>query len=63
MQKLTKVANMHDGVKPRLKEDEDSNELVDVDIVIEGEEKPEAQFSKFCHRVPMNEQQDQTRVE
>jgi hypothetical protein len=54
---------MHDGVKPRLKEDEDSNELVDVDIVIEGEEKPEAQFSKFCHRVPMNEQQDQTRVE
>jgi hypothetical protein len=54
--KLTEVADVHDGVKPRLHEDEDSDELVDVDVVVERQQEAEAQFAKFCHGVPVNEQ-------
>ena len=49
---------MHDSVEPGLKEDKNSYELVDVDVVVEGQEKPETQFSKFGDRVTMNEQQN-----
>ncbi len=36
---------MHDGVEPGLEEDEDTDELVDVDVVVERQEEPEAQFT------------------
>jgi hypothetical protein len=49
---------VHDGVKPRLHEDEDSDELVDVDVVVERQQEAEAQLAKFRHGVPVNEQQD-----
>ena len=60
---LTKVADVHDGVEPGLEEDEDSEELVDVDVVVEREEESEPELSEFGDHVAVNEQEDQAGVE
>ena len=60
---LTEVADVHDGVEPGLEEDEDSEELVDVDVVVEREEESEPELSEFGDHVAVNEQEDQAGVE
>ena len=60
---LTEVADVHDGVEPGLEEDEDSEELVDVDVVVERKEESEPELSKFGDHVAVNEQEDQAGVE
>jgi hypothetical protein len=41
---------------PRLDEDENAEELVDVDVVVEREEESEPQLSQFGDHVAVNEQ-------
>ena len=60
---LTEVADVHDGVEPGLEEDEDSEELVDVDVVVERKEESEPELSEFGDHVAVNEQEDQAGVE
>ena len=45
---------MHDGVEPGLDEDEHTDELVDVDVVVERQEEPEAQLTQFRYGITMD---------
>ena len=45
---------MHNGVEPGLDEDEHTDELVDVDVVVERQEEPEAQLTQFRYSIAMD---------
>ena len=49
---------MHDRVYPRLDEDEPTEELVDVDVVVERKQVSEPELSKFGDHVTVDEQKD-----
>ena len=54
---------MHDCVDQRLDENDDADDLVDVNVLIEREDKSEAEFSKLCDHVSEDEKEDQAGVE
>ena len=60
---LTEVAEVHDGVDPRLHEDEVADNLVKVDVVVEGEYRGEAQLPEGRDEVAQDQDCDQHRVE
>ena len=60
---LTEVAEVHDGVDPRLHEDEVADNLVKVDVVVEGEYRREAQLPEGRDEVAQDQDCDQHRVE
>ena len=63
MARLTEVAQVHDGVNPCLHEDEVADNLVKVDIVVEGEYRGEAQLPEGRDEVAQDQDCYQHRVE
>ena len=61
--RLTEVAQVHDGVNPGLHEDEVADNLVKVDIVVEGEYRGEAQLPEGRDEVAQDQDCYQHRVE
>ena len=61
--RLTEVAQVHDGVNPCLHEDEVADNLVKVDIVVEGEYRGEAQLPEGRDEVAQDQDCYQHRVE
>ena len=60
---LTKVAQMHDGMKPGLEEDDVADQLVQVDVIVQGEDGGQPQLAALGNGVAQDQHQDQHRVE
>ena len=60
---LTEVAEVHDGVDPGLHEDEVADNLVKVDVVVEGEYRRETQLPEGRDEVSQDQDCYQHRVE
>ena len=58
-----KVAEVHDGVEPGLDEDHPAHQLVEVDVVIEGQHGGQAEVPEAGDRVAEDEDQDHHGVE
>ena len=53
---LTKVTEMHDGVKPGCTKYDCPHHLVKVDVVVEGQYAGQPQASQECDCVPQDEE-------
>jgi len=56
---LTEVAQVHNRVHPRLHEDEITDDLVKVDVVVQRQDGPDPQLAHDCDGVAQHEDEDQ----
>ena len=53
---------MHDGVQPCLEQDDETNHLMDVNVVVKGQYATETEAAKGSQSVAKNQNQNQDRI-